>query len=203
MSVKNPKYEYKNLTCLGCGCLFDSKTRNKKQKYCTQSCRGIHLDAGVRFKKGEPSWNKDTSKSGMSGKSHSQETKDKMRESSLGEKAGNWKGGVSSMNDRIRNSGRYKAWRTSVFERDNYTCVHCSDKSIAGNRVVLNADHIKPFAFYPELRFDIDNGRTLCEPCHRKTDTWGAHKDMTITGKKATHIESGKSYEELKQEREA
>ena len=38
MSSKNPKYEYKGLTCQRCGCLFDSKVRSKKQKYCSRSC---------------------------------------------------------------------------------------------------------------------------------------------------------------------
>jgi 5-methylcytosine-specific restriction endonuclease McrA len=66
-------------------------------------------------------------------------------------------------------------WRESVFKRDNYTCVWCGAKNKKGNgkTVVLNADHIKPFALYPELRFAIDNGRTLCVDCHRKTDNFG------------------------------
>jgi hypothetical protein len=37
----------------------------------------------------------------------------------------------------------------------------------------LNVDHIKPFSLFPELRFDIKNGRTLCLLCHTKTDTFG------------------------------
>jgi len=197
MSVKNPKYEYKGLTCNGCGCVFDSKSRNKKQQYCNQICRGIHIDAGVRFKSGEPSWNTGTNESGMTGKSHRKETKEKMRMSHLGEKGSNWKGGVSSMNDRVRNSSAYKEWRLSVFIRDNYTCLICGDRSVRGHRVVLNADHIKPFAFYEELRFDTNNGRTLCEPCHRKTDTWGAHKDVTLTGKEAVLESTGKTFNEM------
>jgi len=84
-----------------------------------------------------------------------------------GEKNPMWKGGISPMNSRLRNTLEYKAWRKSVFERDNYTCVLCGARSKKGERVELNADHIKPFAYFPDSRLDIDNGRTLCVPCHK------------------------------------
>lgn len=85
----------------------------------------------------------------------------------------NWKGGITSINQMIRSSLEYKSWRESVFERDNYTCIWCSIRSGNGKAVILHADHIQPFSLFPKLRFDTDNGRTLCEPCHRKTETWG------------------------------
>lgn len=81
----------------------------------------------------------------------------------------NWKGGITPINRKIRASLEYKLWRKAVFERDKYTCIFGGKEH--GSK--LNADHIKPFSLYPELRFAIDNGRTLCEDCHRKTDTFG------------------------------
>jgi len=64
-------------------------------------------------------------------------------------------------------------WRKSVFERDNYRCVLCGVRCGEGKKIVLQADHIKPWALYPALRFDLNNGRTLCVNCHRKTPTYG------------------------------
>ena len=85
----------------------------------------------------------------------------------------NWKGGVTKENEKVRKSLEYKIWRDSVFKRDNYTCVLCNVRSSVGNRTIINADHIKPFSLFPSLRFELSNGRTLCVPCHRKTDTYG------------------------------
>lgn len=79
----------------------------------------------------------------------------------------NWQGGRTPLNKIIRRSLEYRLWRTAVFERDKYTCIWCK-----ATRCELNADHIKSFAQYPELRFAIDNGRTLCVPCHKTTDTY-------------------------------
>jgi hypothetical protein len=84
-----------------------------------------------------------------------------------------WKGGITPINTKIRMSLEYKLWREAVFKRDNWTCIWCGARSKVGEKVEIQADHIKPFAKYPELRFSIDNGRTLCRPCHKTTDTWG------------------------------
>lgn len=185
----------KNLECNYCKEKFDSKSRNSKQKYCSRSCARKGSPNKNQFKKGVPSWNTGLSVSGMSGKAMTQQHKDKISKANSGKNAPNWKGGISEENYRLRRTGRYKAWRKMVFERDGYICQHCGDKSTKGKRVRLNADHIKPFALYPHLRFELSNGRTLCEPCHRKTPTWG------YTGKKATLESTGQTYEDLKNER--
>lgn len=109
---------------------------------------------------------------------HSEETKKKMSEVCKGEKSYLWKGGVTPINQKIRVSREYKDWRIKVFERDDYTCQNCGSRGIT-----LHADHIKPFAYFPELRLVIENGRTLCVPCHKKTDTyaWKAYNKYKLT----------------------
>jgi len=97
-----------------------------------------------------------------------------------GSKSHFWKGGVTPVHLSIRQSLEYRIWREAVFKRDNYTCIWCGAKSGNGKAVVLNADHIKPFSLYPELRFAIDNGRTLCVECHRTTDTYGVVTNINL-----------------------
>jgi len=67
--------------------------------------------------------------------------------------------------DRLaRYSPEAQNWRINVFKQDNYTCQMCKVRG-----TYLEADHIKPFAYFPELRFELSNGRTLCKLCHNKT----------------------------------
>lgn len=109
---------------------------------------------------------------GNLGKPMSMENRLKQGLMRKGDKCHFWKGGVSKENVIIRSSLEYRLWRESVFKRDNYTCLVCGIHSGLGKRVELNADHIKPFSLYPESRFDINNGRTLCKMCHTKTDSY-------------------------------
>ena len=79
-------------------------------------------------------------------------------------------------NQRIRSSRECRQWRQAVLARDNSTCVLCG----ATQRVEV--DHIKPFSLFPALRFDVSNGRVLCKPCHKATDTYaGRSKRKTTT----------------------
>lgn len=67
--------------------------------------------------------------------------------------------------DRLaRYSPEAERWRKAVFARDNFTCQTCNIRG-----TYLEADHIKPFAYFPELRLELSNGRTLCRKCHDKT----------------------------------
>ncbi len=121
----------------------------------TRQFKGIHCSPDTEFKKGEHiSPGTEWRKGGQT----------------AGENHHSWKGGITPENDKIRHSLEYKEWAESVYKRDKFTCqrcgVHCKRKDIV-------AHHIKPFADYPELRFDIDNGLTLCRACHIKEHKWG------------------------------
>jgi len=133
------------------------------RKIMSQNKKGKRCSKKTEFKKGLIPWNKGRS-----------------NPFSKGEKNWNWKGGVTKLQEQIRKCSKYRQWRCDVFERDNYTCQNCGDRNTIGKKLIINADHIKQFAFYPELRFDIGNGRTLCVPCHRNTDTFACNVDKRL-----------------------
>lgn len=143
MALSMPKV---GIVCVGCQKSFEVRHQHSFRKYCTKQCS---LD-------NKPTWNK--------GKRMSPELRAKLS----GKNASNWQGGKTTESQIIRHRVEYRLWREAVFARDNWTCQTCFTRG-----GTLNADHIKPFSLYPELRFAIDNGRTLCLECHKKTDTFG------------------------------
>ena len=159
---------------------------NKGKKRTKEYCINASL-----IRKGQKSWNKGLknihSEEGKirigniwRGKHLPEYVKEKMSLSHKEEKAYQWKGGISIINYGLRKSFPYRKWRKSVFERDNYTCQICGKR---GNK--LNAHHISEWANYEDLRFDINNGITLCKECHiglvnKKENQWKSFFDFVV-----------------------
>jgi hypothetical protein len=132
--------------CKVCDKKFDTKpsrVKGGRGKYCSRICKNLSI-------KGVPAWNKGRSNTWA-----------------LGDKNVNWKGGTTDLREKLRKSIEYEEWRHTILERDMYTCQICL--RVGG---YLEVDHIKPFSLFPELRLDIDNGRVLCKPCHKDTDSY-------------------------------
>ena len=122
------------------------------------------------------------------GSKASLETRIKLRESHMGQRHYCWRG-KSTLMRRIRRLSEYTYWKENVRVRDNHKCILCSS---TGERF-LHVDHIVSFrTLYDEFLlaysqfspiddmevlvrlamkwnkfWDMSNGRTLCERCHR------------------------------------
>jgi 5-methylcytosine-specific restriction endonuclease McrA len=101
----------------------------------------------------------------------------------------NWKGGIYRPEFRLGREARvrfYLETKEIVLERDNYECQLC------GSKENLQVDHIQSWSEYIELRFSIDNCRTLCMKCHYKV-TFGRPmpKKTKVWGQNYKHIMKG------------
>jgi len=151
--------------CLVCSKNFEYWAGRPVAKYCSKKCWNVRkpkilndcLSCGKEF------WSyKSDNHSYCSRKCstfHSRETK-------KGDKSHLWKGGATKLNKLERCRAEYREWRNDVFVRDDYTCQKCGVRSSKGLVVYLHAHHIKEFALFPELRFVVSNGMTLCKNCH-------------------------------------
>lgn len=128
-----------------------------RRKYCSKQCMDL-------YRKNKPSASPHT----VFQTGHKIYSQIDNRKKRKGAENNKWKGGITPLHEKIRKSSRYLEWRKKVFIRDDYRCQACGKRG--GN---LHADHVMPFSLYPELRLEVLNGRTLCVPCHRKTDTYG------------------------------
>lgn|SRR3990167_2273881 len=131
--------------------------------------KGLHIQVNTgrtHFKKGHVPW--------IKGRKRPLKEETKMKMSIAQKKLVElgihhmWKGGISDQHRLIRRSYRYKRFKLEILRRDDYTCQICKIRGIQD----LQIDHIKSFAYFPELRFDESNIRTICKNCHKKTDTY-------------------------------
>jgi 5-methylcytosine-specific restriction endonuclease McrA len=60
----------------------------------------------------------------------------------------------------------YKEWRKRVLDRDKRRCQMPS----CNHTKFLQVHHIRKWSSASTLRFDIDNGITLCAGCHKKVN---------------------------------
>jgi len=137
----------------------------------SQPNKGKHIRTNTgktHFKKGQISWNNGIPCSNI--------TKEKISNALTGkyggDKSPSWKGGLTEKNYgkkgiRLKDSFIEKKWRKSIYERDNWICQFCHDMSKKEHPVILNAHHIKSWRDYPDDRYKIENGITLCIDCHR------------------------------------
>ncbi len=184
-----------NKKCLTCEKLFNKKPNqsvkdwNSRVKYCSKEClhksrvgkkhtaeHNRKISDALKsidwsWKVGVPHGHRTSNGGGWKlteeqKKAISLRFRGKPKPNQSGSKCSFWKGGVTPINRAIRKSLQYKEWRTAVFIRDNRECVWC------GSGKQIEADHIEPFSLFPELRFNMDNGRTLCHDCHKTTPTY-------------------------------
>jgi len=81
-----------------------------------------------------------------------------------GEKSPRWNNNLTDYERVVgRKTIKDTIWREKVYEKDNYTCVVCGDNR-GGN---LNAHHLYSHNRYIDKRYDVNNGVTLCEACHK------------------------------------
>jgi len=151
--------------CIDCGC--KTAGRGLRCRSCSKKGKLHHL------------FGKNLKPHPMLGKKHSKITKKKMsiNHRDVSGKNNPMYGTISPMkNKRGKNHPRYSngntynhfMWVEEVKERDNYTCQICGKAITDVGSKNIHAHHIKPKKEYPELMYELNNGITLCQGCHKK-----------------------------------
>ena len=170
--AKTSRKKRVTLNCQDCNKEFEVQEWNKDAKFCSYSCKVKNQSSNIvditcnscqtTFKRKEHKVGK-----------HNFCSKSCANEFNKGVNHYEWKEHLHDKNIKLA----LKQWSLKIKERDSYTCVLCGIRQGWNKELKiltkLHADHIKRFSEYPELRFAIDNGRALCEKCHRTTETWG------------------------------
>lgn len=95
----------------------------------------------------------------------------------IGNKNHNWRGGITPLHISIRNCPEMDVWRLKIFKRDYFTCRVCNKKveKIHAHHLnhftsILKENNISTIeeAVRCKILWDVDNGITICIPCHIK-----------------------------------
>lgn len=154
------------------------KRSEETKKKMSQSHKGKSTNKGMRWNHSEEAkrkmslwqkerWSKVQRISNFKGKTHTLEAKLKTSENRKGKCVG--ENHHSYIKDRTklakrqkRNDSAYQNWVKEIKKRDNNKC-QLENKSCSGYNII---HHIKSWSKYPELRYDINNGITLCQIHH-------------------------------------
>lgn len=171
-------------TCIDCGILKELNEFYKTKRWRRNRCKKCHIlkfmppsgkiNTGrfckgniplAGYKKNNIPW--------MTGRKHTEETKLLISQKKLGRKQSSdeiekrRKSNIEAAKKYAkynRNSNPAIRWAKDILKRDNYMCQKCNLKDKK-----LHAHHIKSWKEFKDLRFDMDNGITLCASCHKKT----------------------------------
>ena len=139
--------------CLKCEKIFLSKLSDNR-KYCSKSCAASSRKVTEETRK--------RMSFARNGKKHTEESKYKISLSHTGSKHYRWNPNREEVRYDRRNDPEYMQWRKKVYERDNWIC-RIKNENCVGR---IEAHHILAWRSHPELRYEINNGITLCHAHH-------------------------------------
>lgn len=118
--------------------------------------KGLSANPETQFKKGIASWNK--------GKGYLV----------TGVNNPAWKGGLQfrKENEKKHLSSKYREWMFAVKNRDSWKCRTQDETCVE----MLEAHHILNWIDFPEARYDVNNGITLCHAHHPRK--WAEEKRL-------------------------
>lgn len=155
-SFRNPSGKMVSKVLCKCKCGKESNIEIYKLitgaiKYCNSCSKLGHIPWNKNTKGLMPTpWNKGTKIPQMSGENHPRWIKDRSKLQKYGD------------DNKDRRSSAYTYWHRQVLKRDNNEC-KINNSDCSGR---LETHHILGWKEHPKLRYDINNGITLCHFHH-------------------------------------
>jgi hypothetical protein len=170
--TKTPGKNIVENTCRLCGKVFKTKSHlleKGRGVFCGKPCqvRYLQINRGPRSEETKEKLRAYRGENNHRyGKKLTAEHRENIRKSLVGILSGdrhpNWKGGITIPSVAARNGYDYKLWKRAVLARDGHRCIMCG-----GTEPRLHVHHNIHWSECPDVRYDVDNGATLCVDCHQ------------------------------------